>query len=37
MLGPRGTINWITMTILPDHVGLESYLVSIGGQVIPVF
>ena len=27
----------IIMTILPDHVGLESYLVSIGGQVIPVF
>jgi len=26
----------ITMTILPDRVGLESYVVCIGGQVIPV-
>jgi len=26
----------VTMTITPEHVGLESYVVSIGEEVIPV-
>jgi hypothetical protein len=26
----------IVLTILPDHAGLQSYVVSIGGEVIPV-